>query len=106
MAEAIDLLFVCYLGLCFCMLVGSKAPHSSKNRNSNNRMPDNPDRRDRTRMDEKILFVETNQRMNEWLDMLVKTGCFGDDRETAARRLIEQRLYEIQRSYASPGVKK
>lgn len=105
MAEAIDLLFICYLGLCFCYLVSNKATHSSSRTSNSNKLA-NPNRRDIKGMDEKILFVETNPRMNEWLDMLVKTGCFGDDRETAARRLIEQRLYEIQRSYASPGVKK
>ena len=41
------------------------------------------------------IVIEINERMAALLDALVITGLFGPNRDTAAQRLLEQKMWEM-----------
>jgi hypothetical protein len=42
-----------------------------------------------------LLELECSEQMAALLDSLVLTGCFGPNRNTAAQRLLEQKVFEM-----------
>jgi len=42
-----------------------------------------------------LLQIECSEQLGALLDALVHTGCFGPSRDTAAQRLLEQKVFEM-----------